>query len=198
MPNGRKPSGIEQVELLPGSTVAKQRLEVFLANLAGQLSVVEACAQRGLHESRFFELRKRWLEESVEWLEPQPPGRPVGTGRAPDSVTGAVTTQNPPLDPSTGSDGEKRPPRIASNARGRPGPTPDTSENGPVGGGNRRIAELQEQVGQLQWELRAAELREELAALGLSRPKSARPAPKKTGLARPRDGGDALSGTSPP
>ena len=44
MPSGRKPQGIEQVELLPGSTVAKQRLEVFLANVAGRLSVAEACA----------------------------------------------------------------------------------------------------------------------------------------------------------
>jgi len=182
MSAGRKPQGIEQVELLTGSTVAKQRLEVFLANLAGQLSVAEACAQLGLHESRFFELRRRWLEESVEWLEPQQPGRPVGTGRAPDAVTGPVTTQNPPVDPPTGADGEKRPPRIAYNARGRPGSTPDTSENGPVGVPHRRIAELQEQVGQLQWELRAAELREELALLGLSRPKVGGKAPKKKEL----------------
>ena len=41
---GRKPKGIEQVELLTGSPVAKQRLEVFLASVAGRLSVAEACA----------------------------------------------------------------------------------------------------------------------------------------------------------
>jgi hypothetical protein len=187
MPTGRKSSGIEQVELLPGSTVAKQRLEVFLANLAGQLSVAEACAQLGLHESRFFELRRRWLEDSVELLEPQQPGRPPGTGRAPEAATGAVTMQNPPVDTPTGLDGEKRPPRIAYNARGRPGPTPDTSQNGPVGAPQHRIAELEEQVGQLQWELRTAQLREELALLGLSRPhpragtRGGR-APKKNGL----------------
>lgn len=182
MPTGRKPSGIEQVELLPGSTVAKQRLEVFLANLAGQLSVAEACARLGLHESRFFELRKRWLEESVERLEPQQPGRPLGTGRAPEAVLGAATTQNPPVDPQIGSGAEKRSHRIAYNARGRSGPTPDTSANGAVGAAQHRIAELEEQVGQLQWELRTAQLREELALLGLSRPKPGGRAPKKNEL----------------
>lgn len=184
MPTGRKPQGIEQVELLPGSTVAKQRLEVFLANLAGQLSVADACAQLSLHESRFFELRRRWLEDSVGLLEPQPPGRPVGIPArrdAPEVLTGSLTTQNPPIDPLTGADGEKRPPRIACNARGRPGSTPDTSLNGHDGAPHRRIAELQDQVGQLQWELRAARLREELAQLGLSRPKIGGKAPKKKG-----------------
>lgn len=39
MPAGRKPRGIEQVELLPGSAAAKLRLEVLLANLAGELTV---------------------------------------------------------------------------------------------------------------------------------------------------------------
>ena len=181
-PSGRKPQGIEQVELLPGSTVAKQRLEVFLANLAGQLSVAEACAQLGLHESRFFELRKRWLEESVGLLEPQQPGRPMGTSRVPEATTGPASMQNPPIDPVTGSEGEKRPPKIASNARGGPGSTRDTSQNGQAGVPYERIAELQDQIGQLQWELRTARLREELAELGLSRPKIGSRAPKKKGL----------------
>lgn len=127
MPAGRKPQGIEQVEQLPGSAAAKGRLEVLLANLNGQQTVAEACAALGLHESRFFELRKRWLEESVQSLEPESPGRPA---------------------------------RVA---------TPD----------QQRIAELQDDLGDLRWKLRAAELREELALSGLLRPKTARPAPKK-------------------
>jgi hypothetical protein len=179
---GRKPKGIEQVELLTGSPVAKQRLEVFLASVAGRLSVAEACAQLGLQKTQFFELRRRWLEGSVELLEPLPPGRPVGTGRAPEAVTGPVTTANLSIDPAAGSDQEKRPPRIACNARGGPGSTPDTSQNGPVGVPHRRVAELEEQVGQLQWELRTARLREELAQLGLSRPKIGGRAPKKKRL----------------
>ncbi len=79
MPAGRKPMGIEQVDLLSGSEAAKRRLAVFLANVAGELSVEEACAALGLHKSRFFELRKQWLQESMQALEPEPAGRPVGS-----------------------------------------------------------------------------------------------------------------------
>ena len=78
MPAGRKPMGIEQVEQLPGSDAAKLRLEVLLANVAGELTVEQACAAMGVQKTRFFELRKRWLQESVEALEPEPAGRPVG------------------------------------------------------------------------------------------------------------------------
>lgn len=127
MTAGRKPQGIEQVELLPGSAAAKRLLKVLLANLAGELSVAEACATLGLHESRFFELRRGWLEESVASLEPHKSGRPA----------------NP--------DGPK-------------------------------VTALEQRLEQLQWELRVSRLREELASLGLPRPKEARPAPKKKGL----------------
>jgi len=132
MSAGRKPQGIEQVELLPGSAAAKRLLKVLLANLAGELSVAEACTALGLHESRFFELRRRWLEESVASLEPQKPGRPA---------------------------------------------IPD----------QRQTTALEERVRQLQWELRMAHLREELATFGLSRshPRVGtriRTAPKKRGL----------------
>jgi len=85
MTAGRKPQGIEQVELLQGSTAAKRLLKVLLANLAGELSVADACAALGLQESRFFELRRGWLEESVAALEPQRPGRP--SVRNPERVT---------------------------------------------------------------------------------------------------------------
>src|SRR5206468_3590 len=155
---GRRPMGIEQVDLLSGSEAAKQRLAVFLANVAGELSVEEACAALELHKSRFFELRKQWLEDSLEALEPEPAGRPVGA-----SAAGLLS--------KTEVDPENRPPRIASNASAEVGPTPDTSGNGHPGGVLGRIAELEELLKQTRWELRAARLREELAALGLSRPK---------------------------
>jgi Helix-turn-helix domain len=174
MPAGRRPMGIEQVELLPGSAAAKLRLEVMLANLAGELSVEQACAALGLHKSRFFELRKRWLQESVESLEPEPAGRPAGS--VPETSGMAL---NQAGEPETGADAENRHPRIASNASGRVGPAPDTSGNG-VAGSLGRIAELEDQLAQTRWELRTSRLREELATLGLSRPKAARPAQKKT------------------
>jgi hypothetical protein len=183
MPAGRKPMGIEQVEQLPGSAAAKLRLEVLLANLAGELNVEQACAALGLHKSRFFELRKRWLQESVQSLEPEPPGRPVGAGR---ETPGKSSNQL--VDPEIRSDGENRPPRIASNASGELGSTPDTSGNssrGTLG----RIAELEDMLAQTRWELRTSRLREELAALGLSRPGRVRPAQKKTGLGGGSPGG---------
>lgn len=176
MPAGRKPMGIEQVGLLSGSEAARRRLAVLLANVAGELSVEEACQALGLRKSRFFELRKQWLQESVQVLEPEPAGRPVGA-----SEEG--------LTPETGVDGENRPPRIAYNASGEVGPTPDTSGNGSSGGSGGplgRIAELEDLLAQTRWELRTSRLREELVTLGLSRPKRARPAQKKTGLAAGR------------
>ncbi len=166
MPAGRKPEGIEQVEELIGSEVARQRLWALLANMAGGLSVEEACQAMGLGKSRFFELRKQWLQDSMESLEPKPAGRPVGA-----SEEG--------LPPELGVGPENRPHRIASNASGGVRPTPDTSGNALSGPARRRIAELEESLAEVRWELQAAKLREELAALGLSRPKRVPPAQKK-------------------
>ena len=75
MPAGRKPLGIrEQVDRLPGSPVAKERLRVVLANLAGEMSTRDACAALGIEESWFFELRHRSLERWSEAMEPERPG----------------------------------------------------------------------------------------------------------------------------
>ncbi len=57
---------------------------MLLANVAGEMSVEEACRALGLRKSRFFELRKQWLQESMQALEPEPPGRPVELGRRND------------------------------------------------------------------------------------------------------------------
>jgi hypothetical protein len=184
MPAGRRPMGIEQVELLSGTEAAKRRLAVFLANVAGELSVEQACAMLGLQKTRFFELRKRWLQESVETLEPEPAGRPVGSGRGT-----LVSEENLSADPEIGSAPENRHPRIASNASGGEGPTPDTSGNG-VLATLGRIAELEDLLAQTRWELRTSRLREELAALGLSRPKVAARAQKKTRLPGVRPSGE--------
>jgi hypothetical protein len=76
MPAGRKPLGIrEQVDRLPGSPVAKERLRVVLANLAGEMSTKDACAALEIEESWFFELKHRSLERWMEAMEPETPGR---------------------------------------------------------------------------------------------------------------------------
>ena len=75
MPAGRKPLSIaEQVDRLEASPVAKERLRVILSNLAGAMSVSEACAALGIEESWFFELKHESLEHWVGAMEPAAPG----------------------------------------------------------------------------------------------------------------------------
>jgi transposase-like protein len=73
---GRKPAGPQIAERLEGSPAAKQRLEVILETIAGQLTVPEACQQLGIGKSRFHALRNQTLQATLEVLEPRPLGRP--------------------------------------------------------------------------------------------------------------------------
>lgn len=72
---GRRPQGAHLVETLAGSGHARQRMRLFLETLAGQKSVVEACAELGIVESRFYDQRAGWLQAGLELLEPRSPGR---------------------------------------------------------------------------------------------------------------------------
>ncbi len=74
---GRKPAGPQIAERLEGSPSAKQRLEVILETITGQLTVSEACEQLGIGESRFHDLRYQTLQATLEALEPRPLGRPA-------------------------------------------------------------------------------------------------------------------------
>ena len=73
---GRKPLGPELVEHLEGSTNAKERLELILSTLAGQISVVAAAERLGISEAMFYKVRNRVLQLCLEDLEPKPLGRP--------------------------------------------------------------------------------------------------------------------------
>ena len=73
---GRKPTGPQIVERLEGSPSAKQRLEVILETISGQLTVPEACARLGIGESRFHDLRNQTLQVTLNTLEPRRLGRP--------------------------------------------------------------------------------------------------------------------------
>ena len=122
MPAGRKPLSIaDQIDRLAGSPAAKARLRVILANLAGQIGIADACAELGIAESWFFDLKHESLERWAKAMEPGSPGR------------------RPTVEP-----------------------TPE----------QQRIVELEERVRRLELELKATQLREELARQGLSRPKS--------------------------
>ena len=75
MRRGRKPLGIDQIDRVPGSPLAKERLRVILANIAGELTIEGACEALGVEASRLFDLKRRCLEDWVELLEPKTPGR---------------------------------------------------------------------------------------------------------------------------
>jgi hypothetical protein len=79
---GRKPQGVGLIGSLEGSKHAKARLTLFLETLAGQRSVVDACAALGIGESRFFGQRAEWLQAALTLLEPRWPGRPAKQGPA--------------------------------------------------------------------------------------------------------------------
>jgi hypothetical protein len=74
---GRKPQGVNLLHPLSGSDLAKRRMTLFLQTLSGETSVVQACAELNICESRFYGQRAEWLQESLALLEPRPSGRPA-------------------------------------------------------------------------------------------------------------------------
>ena len=74
---GRKPLGPALVEHLEGSDNAKERLELILSTLAGQISVVAAAERLGISEAMFYKVRNRVLQACLQDLEPKPLGRPA-------------------------------------------------------------------------------------------------------------------------
>jgi len=74
---GRLPAGPEYVEKLQGSPEAKRRLELILRTLAGTCRVQQACAELGLSEARFHQLRQEALQAALDNLAPRPAGRPA-------------------------------------------------------------------------------------------------------------------------
>jgi transposase len=73
---GRHPAGPNLVEGLDGPEEAKRRLKVILETVAGTRTISEACAELGISEAAFHELRKQALLGAVESLAPRPTGRP--------------------------------------------------------------------------------------------------------------------------
>ncbi|MDH3445045.1 MAG: helix-turn-helix domain-containing protein [Deltaproteobacteria bacterium] len=73
---GRKPLGAAHVNHLDGTPLAKQRLELILKTMRGELTIAEACHALSIGESRFHAMRNQWLQASLESLEPRPAGRP--------------------------------------------------------------------------------------------------------------------------
>ena len=73
---GRPPKKAELVDGLEGSTSARRRLKVILRTITEELSVPDACAELGVSEARFHQLRREVLGCALKGLEPRKSGRP--------------------------------------------------------------------------------------------------------------------------
>ena len=87
MPAGRPPLGPELVDKLEMTEETKLRLKAILETIAGTKTVEQACAQLGVSESRFHELKATAIASAAMGLEPAPRGRPR---KAEDSAQGEV------------------------------------------------------------------------------------------------------------
>lgn len=76
---GRQPAGLEFVDKLDGSAKAKQRLKAIVETLAGKRRVSEACADLGIKDARFDQIRIEGLQAALRALEDKPAGRPAHT-----------------------------------------------------------------------------------------------------------------------
>lgn len=90
---GRPPLGAEHAQSLDASELAKDRLEIILQTIAGELSVDEACAELGIGPAQFHRLRKRALSGAAEALEPKPAGRRPRTRDARDERIEALEAE---------------------------------------------------------------------------------------------------------
>lgn len=73
---GRLPSGLEYIDKLEGSAEEKERLKAILATMYGEKRLLEACAELGIGETRFHQLREAALQAALEAITRRPAGRP--------------------------------------------------------------------------------------------------------------------------
>ena len=74
---GRRPQGLKEcLGELEGSSVDKQRLQVILGTLSGEVRVLAACERLDIGETRFRQLRGAILQGALAAIAPGVPGRP--------------------------------------------------------------------------------------------------------------------------
>jgi hypothetical protein len=76
MTRGRPPLGPNLVEHFDADPNTKDRLQVLLQTLSGELSVPDACQKLAISQARFFELRNTMLQAALDSLQPKSAGRP--------------------------------------------------------------------------------------------------------------------------
>jgi hypothetical protein len=72
----RPPKKTRLIDGLDGSAQAKERLEIILKSIAGEISALEAQQLLDVSESRFHQLREEALKGALAQLEPSRMGRP--------------------------------------------------------------------------------------------------------------------------
>jgi hypothetical protein len=72
---------------LSGSADAKGRFAAIVSTLTGEKSVPDVCAELGICEARFHEMRKEFLAGAVGLLEKRPAGRKPAAGPEPDDIS---------------------------------------------------------------------------------------------------------------
>jgi hypothetical protein len=77
---------MDHVHVRCGTYEEKRRLEVILRTLHGELTVAEACADLGIGESRFHEIRALAIEGAMDALRPGQGGRPRKDRPPPEEV----------------------------------------------------------------------------------------------------------------
>jgi hypothetical protein len=81
----RPAKGARLVRSLEGEAKAKERLEVILQTLAGELAIREACEDLDVSEARFHQLRQEALKGALARLEPKARGRPKRAEPTPEA-----------------------------------------------------------------------------------------------------------------
>lgn len=76
MARGRPANSSTIVAHLTGSAQGRQRLNLMLQTLEGQIPIPQAAAKLGVGRSRFCLQRQKMLQAALESLEPKPRGRP--------------------------------------------------------------------------------------------------------------------------
>jgi transposase-like protein len=72
---GRYPSGLETVERAEGSAEAKNRARLILGTISGAYRMREVCAELGISQQRFQQLRDKMMNTFVSSQERRRPGR---------------------------------------------------------------------------------------------------------------------------
>lgn len=73
---GRYPAGVDYVDKVEGSPLAKERARVILQTMLGELRWQEACRQLGIGETRLHQMRQEGVQALVGSQEPGQIGRP--------------------------------------------------------------------------------------------------------------------------